>query len=47
MNLEDLLIFITLSDELTTGYTGLITLSTLLLLEQIELQRIERLWMLL
>ena len=34
VNLEDLLIFVILSDELATGYTGLLTLSTLLLLEQ-------------
>ena len=45
MNLGDFLIFVTLSDELTTEYTGLLTLTTLLLLEQIELQRIERLQM--
>ena len=44
MNLRDLLIFAKLSAELTTGYSGLLTLSTLLLLERTELQRIERLW---
>ena len=43
MNLRDLLIFVTLSDELTTGYSGLLTLSTLLLLERTELQCVERL----
>ena len=36
-----------LSDELTAGYTGLRTLSTLLLLERTELQCIEQLRMLL
>ena len=45
MNLGHLLIFVTLSYELRTGYTGLLTLSTLLLLERSELQRIERLHM--
>ena len=45
VNLGDLLIFVTLSDELTTEYTGLLTLTTLLLLEKTELQRIERLQM--
>ena len=43
MNLRDLLIFVTLSDELTTGYSGLLTLSTLLLLERTELQCVEQL----
>ena len=43
MNLRDLLIFVTLSDELTTGYSGFLTLSTLLLLERTELQCVERL----
>ena len=42
MNLGDLAIFVTLSDELTTEYPCLLTLSTLLLLELAELQRIER-----
>ena len=45
MNLRDSLIFIILSDELTTRYTVLLILSTLLLLELTELQRIERLQM--
>ena len=45
VNLRDLLIFVTLSGELTTGYAGLVTLSTLVLLELTELQRIERLRM--
>ena len=45
VNLGHLLIFVTLSYKLTTGYTGLLTLSTLLLLERTELQRIERLHM--
>ena len=45
VSLSDLLIFVTLSDELTTGYAGLLTLSTLLLLELTELQRIEQLRM--
>ena len=45
--MRDILIFVTLSDELTTGYTDLLTLSILLLLELTELQRIERLRMLL
>ena len=44
VNLSDLLIFV-ISDELTTGYVGLLTLSTLLLLELTELQRIEQLRM--
>ena len=38
VNLRDLLIFITLSDELTTGYVGLLILPTLLLFELTELQ---------
>ena len=38
VNLRDLLIFITLSDELTTGYAGLLILPTLLLFELTELQ---------
>ena len=41
VRLRDLLIFVTLSDELTTRYSGLLTLSTLLLLELTELQRIK------
>ena len=42
VNLRDLLIFITLSDELTTGYAGLLILTTtLLLFELTELQRRE------
>ena len=45
VNLRDLLIFVTLSDELITGYSTFLTLSTLLLLELTELQRIERLRM--
>ena len=45
MNLRDLLIFVTLSHELTTGYACLLTLSTLQPLEPTELQRIERLRM--
>ena len=45
VNLRDLLISVTLSDELTTVYAGLLTLSTLLLLELTELQRIEQLQM--
>ena len=45
VNLGELLILVTLSDELTTGYTGLLTLAALLQLEQTELQRIERLQM--
>ena len=45
VNLRDLLIFVTLSDELITGYSGFLTLSALLLLELTELQRIERLRM--
>ena len=43
-NLRDLLTFITLSAKLTTGYGGLLILSTLLLLELTELQRIEQLY---
>ena len=39
VNLRDLLIFITLSDELTTGYAGLLILPTLLLFELTELQQ--------
>ena len=39
VNLSDLQTFVTVSDELTTGYAGLLTLSTLLLLELTELQR--------
>ena len=42
VNLRDLVIFVTLSDELTTGYSDLLTLSILILLELTELQRIER-----
>ena len=45
MNLKDLLIFLTLSHELTIGYAALLNLSTLLLLELTELQRIELLRM--
>ena len=45
VSLGDLLIFVTLSDELTTGYAGLLTLSTLLLLELTELQPIDQLRM--
>ena len=45
MNLSDLLIFVTLSDQLTTGYADLLTLSTSLLHELAELQSIERLRM--
>ena len=45
VNLRDLLIFVTLSDELITEYSGFLTLSALLLLELTELQRIERLRM--
>ena len=45
VNLSDLLTFVTLSDELTAGYAGLLTLSTLLLLKLTELQRIEQLRM--
>ena len=45
VNLRDLVIFVTLSDELTTGYSDLLTLSILILLELTELQRIERLRM--
>ena len=36
VNLGDLLIFVTLSDELTIGYAGLLTLSKFLLLELAE-----------
>ena len=36
-NLKDLLILVTLSDELTTGHAGLLTLSTLPLLELTEI----------
>ena len=39
VNLGDLLIFVTLPDELTTGYAGLLTLSKFLLLELAESQR--------
>ena len=42
VNLRDLLIFVTLLDELTTGYSVSLALSTLLLLERTELQRVER-----
>ena len=45
VNLRDSLIFIILSDELKMGYTGLLILSTLLLIEMTELQRIEQLQM--
>ena len=45
VNLSDLLIFVTLSEELTIGYTGLLTLSALLILELTEPQRIEQLRM--
>ena len=45
VNLRDSLIFIILSDELTTGYTVLLILLTLLLLELTELQHIEQLQM--
>ena len=45
VNLRDLVTFVTLSDELTTGYSDLLTLSILRLLELTELQRIERLRM--
>ena len=45
VNLKDLLIFLTLSHELTIGYAALLNLSTLLLLEPTELQRIELLRM--
>ena len=38
VNLRDSLIFIILSDELRMGYTGLLILWTLLLLEMKELQ---------
>ena len=41
VNLRDLLIFVTLSDELATGYSVSLALSTLLL-ERTELQRVER-----
>ena len=43
VNLRDLLILVTLSVELTTGYAGLLTLSTLLILKLTE--RIEQLQM--
>ena len=43
VNLRDLLIFVTPSDELTIGYSGLLTLSTLLLHKLTELQRTEQL----
>ena len=45
VNLRDSLIFIILSDELKMGYTGLLILSTLLLIKMTELQRIEQLQM--
>ena len=45
VNLSDLLILVTLSDELTTGCAGLLTLSTLLLLKLTELPCIEQLQM--
>ena len=45
VNIRELLIFVTLSHELAIGYAGLLTLSTLLLFELTELQRIERLRM--
>ena len=45
VNLKDLLIFVALSHELTTGHAGLLTLSTLLLLELTDIQCIEQLWM--
>ena len=45
VNLRDLVTFVTLSDESTTGYSDLLTLSILILLELTELQRIERLRM--
>ena len=40
VNLRDLLIFVALSDDLTTVYSRLLTLSTLPLLELTELQRL-------
>ena len=45
VNLRDSLIFIILSDELKMDYTGLLILSTLLLIELTELERIEQLQM--
>ena len=45
VNLRDSLIFKILSDELKMGYTGLLILSTLLLIKMTELQRIEQLQM--
>ena len=45
VNLRDSLIFIVLSDELKMDYTGLPILSTLLLIELTELERIEQLQM--
>ena len=45
INLRDSLTFIILSDELKMGYTGLLILSTLLLIEMTELQRIQQLQM--
>ena len=45
VNLRDSLIFIILSDELKMGYTGLLILSTLLLIKMTELQRTEQLQM--
>ena len=45
VNLRDSLIFIILSDELKTRYTGLLILVTLLLLAMTELQHIEQLQM--
>ena len=45
VNLRDSLIFIILSDELKMGYTGLLILSTLLLIKMTELKRIEQLQM--
>ena len=45
VNLRDSLMFIILSDELKMGYAALLILSTLLLLEMRELQRIEQLKM--
>ena len=45
VNLRDLLIFVAPSDDLARGYSGLLTLSTLPLLELTELQHIERLRM--
>ena len=43
VNLRDLLILVTPSAELTIGYSGLLTLSTLLLHKLRELQRTEHL----